>query len=144
MLCQKIHPLLLALLFVLSIQCTAAQERFIATPARLITSFPITVFTGGVILLKARLGNFADTLNFILDTGSGGISLDSTTCVRLKLSPQPSERTVLGIGGARKVSYIYNQTLHLPSLTVDSLNFHINDYEILSSVYGEKIDGIIG
>ena len=27
---------------------------------------------------------------------------------------------------------------------VDSLDFYINDYEILSSVYGEKIDGVIG
>jgi hypothetical protein len=27
---------------------------------------------------------------------------------------------------------------------VDSLDFYINDYDILSSVYGEKIDGIIG
>ncbi len=34
--------------------------------------------------------------------------------------------------------------MHLPGLTVDSLNFHVNDYDILTSVYGEKIDGIIG
>jgi hypothetical protein len=27
---------------------------------------------------------------------------------------------------------------------VDSLNFHVSDYDILTSVYGEKIDGIIG
>ena len=31
-----------------------------------------------------------------------------------------------------------------PDLTIDSLNFHINDYSILTSVYGERIDGIIG
>ena len=29
-------------------------------------------------------------------------------------------------------------------LSVDSLNFHINDYSILHAVYGERIDGIIG
>jgi len=27
---------------------------------------------------------------------------------------------------------------------VDSLNFHVNDYSVLTSVYGEQIDGIIG
>ena len=27
---------------------------------------------------------------------------------------------------------------------MEQLNFHVNDYDILSSVYGEKIDGIIG
>ena len=44
----------------------------------------------------------------------------------------------------RQVRFLYNETLHLPGLTVDSLNFHVNDYDILTSVYGEKIDGIIG
>ena len=34
--------------------------------------------------------------------------------------------------------------LHLKGLDIDSLNFHINDYSILTSVYGERIDGIIG
>jgi hypothetical protein len=29
-------------------------------------------------------------------------------------------------------------------LQIDSLSFHINDYSILNSVYGERIDGIIG
>jgi hypothetical protein len=29
-------------------------------------------------------------------------------------------------------------------LSVDSLDFHVNDYEILTSVYGIKVDGIIG
>ncbi|GGB10274.1 aspartyl protease family protein [Puia dinghuensis] len=121
-----------------------AQETFVQPPSRLITSFPFTTFTGGVILIKARLDNFPDSLNFILDTGSGGISLDSLTCVRLRLTPQPSDKTILGIAGVRKVKFLYNETLRLPGLTVDSLNFHVNDYDILTSVYGEKVDGIIG
>jgi hypothetical protein len=120
-----------------------AQETF-NQPAKLITTFPFTMFTGGVILLRAQLDNFADTLNFILDTGSGGISLDSLTCLRLKMTPKPSDRTILGIAGVRQVKFLYNERLHLPGLTVDSLNFHVNDYDILTSVYGEKIDGIIG
>lgn len=121
-----------------------AQETFVQPPSRLITSFPFTVFTGGVILLKARLNNFPDSLNFILDTGSGGISLDSETCVRLRMTPLPSDKTILGIAGVRQVKFLYNQVLHLPGLDVDSLNFHVNDYDILTSVYGEKVDGIIG
>src|SRR5262245_9741822 len=50
-----------------------AQEKFVQPQARLITSFPFTVFTGGVILVRASIGEFSDSLNFILDTGSGGI-----------------------------------------------------------------------
>jgi hypothetical protein len=121
-----------------------AQETFIQPAAKLITTFPFTVFTGGVILLKAKLNDFPDSLNFILDTGSGGISLDSGTCVRLRMTPQPSDKTILGIAGVRQVKFLYNQVLHLPGLNVDSLNFHVNDYDILTSVYGEKVDGIIG
>jgi len=121
-----------------------AQEAFVPPSAKLITSFPFSLFTGGVILLRARFSDFPDTLNFILDTGSGGISLDSGTCDRLKLEPLPSDKTILGIAGVRQVKFLYNRTLHLPGLTVDSLNFHVNDYDILSSVYGDKVDGIIG
>ena len=121
-----------------------AQETFVQPASRLITTFPITLFTGGVILIKARFGDFPDSLNFILDTGSGGISLDSTTCLRLKLNPVPSDKTILGIAGIRQVRFLYNEVLKLPNLSVDSMNFHVNDYDILSEVYGEKIDGIIG
>jgi hypothetical protein len=47
--------------------------------------------------------------------------------------------TILGIAVLRKVSFVYNQKLRLPGLTIDSLNFHINNYDILTSVYGEKL-----
>jgi Aspartyl protease/PDZ domain len=121
-----------------------AQEAFVQPASKFITKFPFTVFQGGVILIRAQLDNFPDTLNFILDTGSGGISLDSGTCERLRLSPQPSDKTILGIAGIRQVKFLYNETLHLPNLKIDSLDFHVNDYDILTSVYGDKIDGIIG
>lgn len=121
-----------------------AQEEFIEPPSREITRVPFTQLTGGIVIMQAKLDNFPDTLNFILDTGSSGISLDSTTVDYLKLKPTPSDRTIRGIAGIRKVSFLYNQKLHFPGLTVDSLNFHINDYTILTAVYGERIDGIIG
>jgi hypothetical protein len=140
---RLIFALLLGSLLLTNIR-GKAQEEFVQPSAQLITSFPFTVFTGGVILLKARFENFPDSLNFILDTGSGGISLDSLTCARLQLNPLPSDRTILGIAGIRQVKFLYNKTLHLPGLSVDSLNFHVNDYDILSSVYGDKVDGIIG
>ena len=130
-------------LIAVSISATA-QEQFVDGPAKLLTSFRFKQLSGGVIMLNARFANFPDTLNFILDTGSGGISLDSTTVDYFHITPTPSDMTILGIAGIRKVSFIYNQKLRLPGLTVDSLNFHINNYEILTQVYGEKVDGIIG
>jgi len=121
-----------------------AQEQFTEPPARMITRVPFKQLNGGIVILKARVNEIPDSLNFILDTGSGGISLDSTTCFEYGLVPEPSNRTIRGIGGIKKVGFINNGILHLPGLNVDSLNFHVNDYEILSSVYGLKIDGIVG
>jgi Aspartyl protease/PDZ domain len=125
-------------------QKTFAQEEFIDPPSRLITKVPFTQLTGGVIIIKAMLNDFPDSLNFILDTGSSGISLDSGTAEYLKLKPTPTDKTIRGIAGIKQVSFLYNQKLKLPGLIVDSLNFHINDYSLLTSVYGEQIDGIIG
>lgn len=120
-----------------------AQEEFIQ-PSRQLTRMPMELLTGGVIILQARFSDKPDTLNFILDTGSGGISLDSTTTRYFGLTPTPSDRTIRGIGGIRQVSFLYNQKLRLPGLTIDSLNFHVNNYELLTAVYGLRIDGIIG
>lgn len=113
-------------------------------PARLLTTFKFEQLAGGIIILRATLNNLPDTLNFVLDTGSGGISLDTLTALYYRLPLEPSERTVRGIGGIKPVQYYKNGTLHFPGLDVDKLDFHINDYEILTSVYGMRIDGIIG
>ena len=140
---KTVHWLVLGIML-LAASPLAAQEEFIEPPSRDIAKIPFTQLTGGIVILKARFGSSPDTLNFILDTGSSGISLDSSTADYLKLKPTPTERTIRGIAGIRKVSFLYNQQLHFRGLTVDSLNFHINDYSILTAVYGERIDGIIG
>lgn len=96
------------------------------------------------MIVRATLDQFTDTLNFILDTGSGGISLDTLTALYYKLPIVASDRTVRGIGGIKPLHYYRGGTLHFPGITVEKLDFHINDYEILSEVYGLRVDGIIG
>lgn len=128
----------------LSVITVHAQEEFVSAPSSFITKFPFKMLTGGIITLKALVSNYPDSLTFILDTGSGGISLDSTTAARVGVPTFESDRTIRGIAGIRKVRFAYDHSLKLPGLVVDSLDFHINNYEILSSVYGEQIDGIIG
>lgn len=113
-------------------------------PAKLLTSFKFEQLTGGIVILRATLDKFPDTLNFILDTGSGGISLDTLTALYYKLPIENSDRTVRGIGGVKPLQYYKNGTLHFKGLDVEKLDFHINDYEILSEVYGLRVDGIIG
>ena len=90
------------------------------------------------------MGNYPDSLNFIFDTGRSSISLDSATAADLKIPVIPSDVTVNGIAGRSKVGFIYDQQLRLPGLDIDSLDFHAADYELMTSFYGEKINGIIG
>lgn len=121
-----------------------AQEEFIEPVSQLITTISFTQLTGGVVILNAQLDDYPDTLSFILDSGSSGISLDSGTVAYFKLKPEESDRTIRGIAGIKKVGFLYNRKLRFPNLTVDSLNFHVNDYSVLTSVYGQQVDGIIG
>lgn len=131
--------------FLLLPVCSGAQEILSPQPkASYITRFPFVQFSGGVMVIKACFEDIKDSLNFILDTGCGGISLDSSTCKEFNIPTTPTDTSITGIAGVRKVHFVFNKSLSLPGLKVDNLNFHINDYEVLSSVYGEKIDGIIG
>jgi len=134
-------------IWVLSILCLqklSAQEEFVPPDSKLITKIPFFQLSGGIIILKAQLDGFTDSLNFVLDTGSGGISLDSSTVEKLKIPYALSDRTIRGIAGVKKVSFAYNHSLQMPGIVVKNLDFHINNYELLTSVYGVRIDGIIG
>jgi hypothetical protein len=121
-----------------------AQEEFVPPQANLITRFSFYQLGGGIIVVQGLLEGRQDTLNFVMDTGSGGISLDSATVDRLELPLTPSGRIIRGLNGVRQVNFVNRQTLRLPGISVDNLDFHVNDYELLSRVYGVRIDGIIG
>ena len=135
---------LLALLFLIPANKTFSQEELVGPPAKKITTISFSQLTGGVILVKAFLDDFADTLNFVLDTGGGGISLDSNTCAYFGLKTEPSNRLIRGIAGIKYAEFARGHSIVFPGLRIDNLDFHINDYEILTSAYGIRIDGIIG
>ncbi|MEN9512832.1 MAG: hypothetical protein RJB16_592, partial [Bacteroidota bacterium] len=120
------------------------QEDIVSTRASFITKFKFKILTGGVIIVNAQIENHPDTLNFIFDTGNSGISLDSTTVSNLKLNIESSTSFIRGISGIRKAYFVKNYSLLLPGLKVDKLNFHVSDYELISSTYGITIHGIIG
>lgn len=134
----------IVLFFLMSgICCRAQQDNADITP-KLVGSLNFIQYIGGVVMINAHLDTISTPLNFILDTGSGGISLDSSTCNEFNIPGTLTDTFVLGIGGERRVKFVFNQTLYLGKVKVDSLNFHINDYTELSQAYGFKIDGIIG
>jgi membrane-associated protease RseP (regulator of RpoE activity) len=121
-----------------------AQETIETTQAKLLSRFSFQLLTGGVIIVHATIDNHPDTLNFILDTGSGGISLDSVTAEELSLVRTPSDKVIRGIGGIKTVEFAKDHSLNLPGLSVKNLDFHVIDYSLLTSVYGQKVAGIIG
>lgn len=69
-----------------------SQEKFAAPECQLITRLPFYQLSGGIIIVKAQLDQFADSLNFVFDTGSGGISLDSATAAGLQIPLTKSEK----------------------------------------------------
>ena len=125
-------------------ETTWSQEIFEAPPAKFITQFHFKQLSGGIIIVRGQIDNIPDTLSFVFDTGSGGISLDSATVEEFHIKKEKSDKTIRGIAGMKTVDFAYHHSLRLPGLKVDSLDFHINDYDLLTSVYGVKIDGIIG
>lgn len=135
---------IISIILLLGVLQLRAQEEFVPPDARFITKVPFFQLSGGIIIIKAQFDQFTDSLNFVLDTGSGGISLDSTTAEKLKIQTQQSEKTIRGIAGVKKVTFAYNHTLSMPGIEVKQLDFHINNYDLLTSVFGVKIDGIIG
>ena len=133
------------MIFISFFAVQARSQEIIDQPeAKLITKFSFELLSGGIIILHGQLDDHPDTLNFILDTGSGGISLDSLTTEYFKLKRTPSDRMIRGIGGVKQIEFALDHTLRIPGLVVNNLDFHINDYALLTSVYGLKIDGIIG
>lgn len=106
---------------------------------------PFEQLYGGVIIVKATLdAKPNDTLNFVLDTGSSHISLDSTTVSNLGLVAVPSSNEIRGIGGLKKVSQCLNQTLTIAGLKLTNIAFNVNDYTIIAESSGVHIDGILG
>jgi hypothetical protein len=142
---QIFHVFVLCLL-IFNVSARAQEQESTADgpEARLITRFPFKQYYGGVVVISARLNDYPDTLQFLLDTGSAGISLDTGTCINLGIRLTPSDKIVRGLGASKNISFAVDHTLHLPGLTVDSLDFHVNNYELISQVYGIQIDGIIG
>jgi hypothetical protein len=141
---MKRLSVLLCLLLASILQPAQAQTTDLLPPDRYLTSIPFRVLNGGIILGRARLDSFPDSLNFIFDTGCGGASLDSATASHFGLVPRESTYFVRGIAGKCPQRLVEGSRISLGGITLDSISLQVSDYDLLSSIYGEKIDGIIG
>ncbi|HEY4287403.1 MAG TPA: aspartyl protease family protein [Puia sp.] len=137
--------LLLSLLALIAgtLRPVAAQDEMLPAD-RYLTSVNFRILFGGIIMAKARIDSFQDSLNFIFDTGCGSVSLDSLTAERLNLIPHSSSAFIHGVAGICPQRLVDSQSIHLGGISIDSLSLQVVNYDLLSSIYGEKIDGIIG
>lgn len=101
-------------------------------------------FSGGIVMFPVLINHQKDTLNFIMDTGSSGMFLDSVTALRTGIAMSRETRRVRGIGGPQEVAFSPDNVLQINGLYVSGINFHIINLSVLSSMYGKKIDGIAG
>ncbi|MBS1606193.1 MAG: hypothetical protein JST42_26280, partial [Bacteroidetes bacterium] len=67
--------------------------------SRYLTSIRFQVLFGGIIIGKAQIDGFPDSLNFIFDTGCGSVSLDSVTAVRYGLAVRRGAAVIHGVAG---------------------------------------------
>jgi hypothetical protein len=134
------------LLFLLTTLCWLRPPAAVARPteARLVVKAPFEELTGGVVLLQAQVAGYAIPLNFILDTGSGGISLDSTLVAQWRIPAALSEVTLQGIGGNHALYFTPLLPLVINQVLIDSFSFHIRNYKVLSDYFGVPVHGIIG
>lgn len=109
-----------------------------------ITVFPFQELSGGIIVVKATIDNYPDSLNFIFDTGNTGFSIDSVTADQLGLKMVTSSRFIKGIAGIKKAIFTYDHAIHFPGFTPSNFDLHVSDYTIFEEVYGLKINGIVG
>ena len=76
-----------------------------------------------MIAVQARVGDNPIPLNFILDSGSGGISLDSATVEEFNIPIRATDTSISGIAGIKKVPFSFNQKFYLGSLMTDHVDF---------------------
>jgi hypothetical protein len=141
---MHLKSLVLCLLIEASLLPANAQPADGMPASRYLGTIRFGVLNGGIILGKALLKGFPDSLNFIFDTGCGGVSLDSATAEHYHLIPLTNVNYIRGIAGKCHQKLLQGMSLSVAGIELDSLTVQVSDYEILSSVYGEKIDGILG
>ncbi len=109
-----------------------------------LTQSSFRMLSGGVVLLAVQLEGIPDTLHFILDSGSGSVSLDADRCKAFGWQTAVSDSVVQGIGGTGNQYLAESKSIRLNGFTFPPMLFRVQDYSNLSAVYGERIDGVLG
>lgn len=133
-------------IFVFCLQWTAvlAQRKPLLFNQAPLARVEFNELFGGIVLVQASLSGHLQPINFILDTGNTGISLDSSWVAEEGIPVNKSNRFVYGIGGKRPAYFVPDRSLIFPGYQSPRMDFHLSDYRFLSNQYGVKVHGVIG
>lgn len=109
-----------------------------------IAKIPFKLLPGGHILLKVKMNDNDQELDFVFDTGASTGVIDKTTAEELGLKSTEKVR-VPGAGGIETYDLIRNQQLKINDQLDLSLQFMVSvDMTRFHEVSDEKYQGIIG
>ena len=105
------------------------------------TSVPI-LLTGNRPIISVKVNGGKDTLNFVLDTGSGISVISDETAARLKIKPIARGGQAKGIGGDGKFDIIYGflKDVQIGEVKIRNVPVYIRPFHSR----GFDIDGYIG
>lgn len=105
---------------------------------------PFELYDNKSILIKLPALNGKDSLTFFFDTGASTILLDSHVAEKFKIKADLHQE-IRGAGGIKMYSYTTGQKIFLnESVSIDHLNFVLDDLSRLNATVGRNFDGIIG
>lgn len=105
------------------------------------TSVPI-VLTGNRPVIKLKINNRSEPLNFVLDTGSGISVISDETAKKLKIDPITKGGYAKGIGGDGRFEIVYGflREVEIGEVEVRNVPIYIRRFHADS----HKVDGYIG
>lgn len=118
-----------------------AKEQLYNTDGGDQTTVPVSL-VGNRPVIKVRINGRNETLNFVLDTGSGISVISDKTARRLKISPVSKGGFARGIGGDGKFAIVYGFVHEISIGVVKIRNVPVYIREFHST--NEDIDGYIG
>jgi len=117
----------------------SAQTRFTSGASALGVPFELS---GNLIVLKVRV-NRSRPLHFIFDTGAGISVIDPQSARALGLRPR-GKLKLDATGGSVQSGLIQSVSLSVPGVEVFNQSLATIDLDAFASLFGFKIDGIIG
>ena len=120
-------------------QHSYAQEAQATKP---VAVFPFE-FAGNIALIKAQVNEHSEPFTFMFDTGAGTTVFDKDTADSIGLKFDFTQKTS-GVSGSQVVEICLNQKVSVADHLIKGVVFALIDLDIISSVIGEPVSGVIG